>query len=274
MLSLRLSDSHGQTGAGARRDVKPFTTLLGELTDFRCEDQGREVLLIARDLFGFDNLAYLHLRNHHFLAQVPYLVHTLPRGWGQEILSSGHAGLGIILREGLKRVTPLDVRELSEERAAEVLSLPRVGSRMLLLPVHGPGGDVGIMLAMHEAPEKKWQALRQRVEPQLIQFTVHLFDAFRILSGMVSCEPSELLTRRELECLHWCAQGKSYWETAVILGIAERTVNHHMKMVREKLQVQTNAQAVSKAHALGLVMPEEFMTQGLPAWQPKSKSTA
>ncbi len=267
---LEISDSHGQAGAGARRDVKTLTTLLGGLTDFRCEDQGREALRVARDHFGLDDLAYLHLRTHHFLAQIPYLIHTFPRGWGQEILSGGHAGLGHVLREGVKRVTPVDVRELEDETATEILSLPRARRHMLMMPIHGPGGDVGILLAMHDASEKEWRTLRSHKEPQLLQFAVHLFEAFRILSGLVRCEPTELLTRRELECLHWCAQGKSYWETAVILGIAERTVNHHMKMVREKLQVQTNAQAVSKAHALGLVMPEEWM----PAWQPKSKSTA
>jgi DNA-binding NarL/FixJ family response regulator len=40
------------------------------------------------------------------------------------------------------------------------------------------------------------------------------------------------LTRREGECLGWCAEGKSYWETAVILGISERTVSFHMEAVR------------------------------------------
>ena len=55
------------------------------------------------------------------------------------------------------------------------------------------------------------------------------------------------LTRRELECLGWCADGKSYWETAVILGISERTVSFHMEAVRSKLKAATNAHAVAMA---------------------------
>ena len=61
------------------------------------------------------------------------------------------------------------------------------------------------------------------------------------------------LTRREGECLGWCAEGKSYWETAVILGIAERTVSFHMEAVRGKLDAGSNAHAVAIAARAGLL---------------------
>jgi DNA-binding CsgD family transcriptional regulator len=61
------------------------------------------------------------------------------------------------------------------------------------------------------------------------------------------------LTRRERQCLAWCAEGKSYWETAVILGIAERTVSFHMEAVRSKLEAGSNAHAVAIAVRAGLL---------------------
>jgi DNA-binding CsgD family transcriptional regulator len=61
------------------------------------------------------------------------------------------------------------------------------------------------------------------------------------------------LTRREVECLGWCADGKSYWETAVILGISERTVSFHMEAVRGKLKAATNAHAVAVSLRAGLL---------------------
>ena len=61
------------------------------------------------------------------------------------------------------------------------------------------------------------------------------------------------LTRRECQCLGWCAEGKSYWETAVILGIAERTVSFHMEAVRAKLNAGSNAHAVAIAVRAGLI---------------------
>ncbi len=61
------------------------------------------------------------------------------------------------------------------------------------------------------------------------------------------------LTRRERETLAWIAAGKSYWETAVILGISERTIRHFMANAREKLDVVNNAQAVAEAVWRGLI---------------------
>ena len=67
--------------------------------------------------------------------------------------------------------------------------------------------------------------------------------------------PVASLTRRERQCLAWCAEGKSYWETAVILGIAERTVSFHMEAVRDKLDAGSNAHAVAIAARAGLFEP-------------------
>ena len=53
------------------------------------------------------------------------------------------------------------------------------------------------------------------------------------------------LTAREMQCLCLCAEGKSYWESGVILGISERTVSYHMEAMRSKLGAATNAHAVA-----------------------------
>jgi DNA-binding CsgD family transcriptional regulator len=62
---------------------------------------------------------------------------------------------------------------------------------------------------------------------------------------------SHSLTSREIECLCWCAEGKSYWETGSILGISERTVSFHMERVRSKLRAGNNAHAVALAYRSG-----------------------
>jgi LuxR family quorum-sensing system transcriptional regulator SinR len=55
------------------------------------------------------------------------------------------------------------------------------------------------------------------------------------------------LTRREREILFWIANGKSYWETAQILGIAEGTVRIHLSSIRKKLDASNTTNAVAKA---------------------------
>lgn len=76
---------------------------------------------------------------------------------------------------------------------------------------------------------------------------------FVVETSPVAAARHPALTRREHECLGWCADGKSYWETAVILGISERTVSFHMEAVRSKLQAASNAHAVAVALRAGLL---------------------
>lgn len=63
------------------------------------------------------------------------------------------------------------------------------------------------------------------------------------------------LTERELQALTWAARGKSSADIAVILRIAERTVNFHMDNAMRKLGVATRVQAAVKCAMLGLISP-------------------
>ncbi|HHH89077.1 MAG TPA: LuxR family transcriptional regulator [Aliiroseovarius sp.] len=55
------------------------------------------------------------------------------------------------------------------------------------------------------------------------------------------------LSRRQQEVLDWVADGKTYQDIATILGVSVATVEKHLRLVREKLDVETTPQAVLKA---------------------------
>jgi DNA-binding CsgD family transcriptional regulator len=61
------------------------------------------------------------------------------------------------------------------------------------------------------------------------------------------------LSPRELEVLKWIGAGKSSWETGMILKIAERTVNFHIRNIMLKLDAVNRPQAVATALKLGLL---------------------
>lgn len=63
----------------------------------------------------------------------------------------------------------------------------------------------------------------------------------------------QLLTRREIEVLHWVAAGKSNVEQAIILGISAETVAFHLKNIFRKLNVTNRAAAVHFAASMGLI---------------------
>ena len=60
------------------------------------------------------------------------------------------------------------------------------------------------------------------------------------------------LSRRERECLLWSARGKTFAETALILGISFGSVKTHLDRSRFKLNCATLQQATAVAVAQGI----------------------
>ncbi len=61
------------------------------------------------------------------------------------------------------------------------------------------------------------------------------------------------LTGREVQCLEWVSKGKTSWETGLILGLTERTVNFHLRNACTKLKVFGRQAGVAQALRLGLL---------------------
>jgi len=55
------------------------------------------------------------------------------------------------------------------------------------------------------------------------------------------------LTARQREVLEWVADGKTIQDTATIMGLNPATIEKHLRLAREALDVDTTAQAIMKA---------------------------
>ncbi|AWF79664.1 hypothetical protein BTJ40_01800 [Microbulbifer sp. A4B17] len=94
----------------------------------------------------------------------------------------------------------------------------------------------------------------QETMPMIQLLASYAYEAIsRIDQGAAAIEIG--LTRREGECLHWAAVGKTSWETSRILGCSEATVNFHIRNVIQKLGVSNRRQAVARALSIGLIRP-------------------
>jgi LuxR family transcriptional regulator, transcriptional regulator of spore coat protein len=62
-----------------------------------------------------------------------------------------------------------------------------------------------------------------------------------------------MLSPRELDALTWAAKGKTYWETARILGIAYASVHSHINSLKLKLNAVNVTHAVARGYELGLI---------------------
>jgi DNA-binding NarL/FixJ family response regulator len=61
------------------------------------------------------------------------------------------------------------------------------------------------------------------------------------------------LSPRQLQILTLVAQGQTYSQVAITIGIAERTVKYHMAEILDRLHLQNRAQVISYAAQSGLV---------------------
>lgn len=77
---------------------------------------------------------------------------------------------------------------------------------------------------------------------QLMNNIVHL----KILT-LPYTPPNQLLTKRQREALEWVGGGKTTQDIATIMGLTPATVEKHLRLAREALNVDTTAQAVLKA---------------------------
>nr|WP_158305993.1 LuxR family transcriptional regulator [Azospirillum sp. B510] len=98
-----------------------------------------------------------------------------------------------------------------------------------------------------------WRVRRPRIIPDFIHFSLALHSA------MVSSEPDDAeevpckLSPREREVLDWASRGKTSWETGMVLGLSEKTVNFYLRNACQKMNAATKVQAAAQAVREGLI---------------------
>lgn len=124
------------------------------------------------------------------------------------------------------------------------------------MPYHGPCGEFG-MLCFAGTPDRG-SALPQNALPNMAELayfrdiTMEVFSGFMRKGCAVTREDIEI-TSRELECLKWCAVGKSSWDIAHLMNCTEATVNYHFANIRRKFGASSRRMAVIKAIQLGFL---------------------
>lgn len=90
---------------------------------------------------------------------------------------------------------------------------------------------------------------------ELGELSVYAAHAYNIYSNLRDGHPEKegVLSIRELEALHWVANGKTSSEVASILSISEHTVNTYINNAIRKLDCVNRIQLVAKALRLHLI---------------------
>ncbi|WP_339109507.1 LuxR family transcriptional regulator [Thioclava sp. GXIMD4216] len=73
------------------------------------------------------------------------------------------------------------------------------------------------------------------------------------LSSLPYIPPKRHLSPRQREVLEWIADGKTAQDVACLMGLTVTTVEKHLRLARESLNVETTAQAVLKAAVMNQI---------------------
>jgi LuxR family quorum sensing-dependent transcriptional regulator len=141
-----------------------------------------------------------------------------------------------------------DSRRRSDGKGNSALSLfERVNlKRGVYIPVHDAHGTRGAV-----AFGGNREAVNSGELKELTFMAGYLFSRLSEMKEMR--RTPAVLSRREIECLHWAAAGKTTTEMAKILDLSEYTVNHYLSRATRKLDSVNRVQTVAKAIRAGLI---------------------
>jgi len=123
----------------------------------------------------------------------------------------------------------------------------------LAIPIHGPNGYRGIVTVAGETKE-----LSRPDRAALHLMALYLHERLKgLLAPELAAVPVDgpLLSRGEIECIHWLIAGKSDWEMSEILGIFEWNAHWRIEKAKAKFGVKTRAQLTALAVHHGYVKP-------------------
>lgn len=101
-----------------------------------------------------------------------------------------------------------------------------------------------------ESPSPRHLHFLEYLVPHLHQLYMRL-SKDHIIENMDN--PNPKVSPREKEVLSWLQEGKTNWETSMILNISERTVKFHVSNLIEKLDAVSRGHVVAKALEYGII---------------------
>jgi LuxR family quorum-sensing system transcriptional regulator CciR len=201
---------------------------------------------VTREL-GFSHFALLHHASLRHGGRQLIRIDNYPSGWAEEMvvrdfvaddpvhLASGRTNIGFAWSE-LPSLMPLSRRHC---QILERSSRFGIGSGFTV-PANVPGEPVGSCSFAVRA------GLALPVDHLLSaeQIGSHAFRAARRIHGYPAVGRHPHLNRRELQCLHLLAAGKTDWEIGTILGISPETAHQYVKRARAAYDVVNRTQLV------------------------------
>lgn len=206
--------------------------------------------------YGLSHATYLGVNIPSLTEKDLYFVTTYSDVWCEHYVREKFEKVDPIVRLGFGGILPFDWRDVGKQNKKVARFFGEaaehgVGSQGLSFPIRGVHGETALFSINSHMSDREWETLKRTFMRDFQIFAYHYHTHVLTVEG-VKFEVAELSVR-EVECLKWAAAGKTIWETAAILNIADTTVKFYLENARAKLGVVNTTQAVAKAIQSGLL---------------------
>ena len=235
-----------------------FYDLFDKVQNFTTPLQAHSFFEAAKEMYGLEHVLYAKVNGSTQKQEDITIQGTYSNEWLQHYLASGYFDIDPVTQSGLVETLPFDWRDLPKDSKAVNQLFNEagefgIGNQGLSIPLFDAQGERALFNINTSASDRDWDKCKG---PLLRDFHIisHFFH-HRLMAEVANMPPltDHDLSTVEIECLKWAAEGKSIWETSVILTLPERNVRYHLDQARRKLQCNTKIQAVAKAVAVGLI---------------------
>lgn len=118
--------------------------------------------------------------------------------------------------------------------------------------VQGDYGSLFVFAGLERQPDQRTAYLLDLLMPHM-HLALHRMRQREAEQAAADLSPVTILSKREIQVLHWVRNGKTNVEISQILGISPPTVKNHVQKIMRKLNVNNRAQAVGKSATLRLM---------------------
>lgn len=232
---------------------------MGALERFRRATSARDVVKCIDDTVqqvGLVGYAITTLGTQDTPGSRVVLIDRWERGWARTYQTSGFLDRDPIVAFAERRIDPFRWRDVRDdegcsesdreifEQAAEFglregIAIP-LRSLTAAPAVASFGGGDGL------GPDA--MALLQ-----IVAANAHARLTGVVIHSVPDTPERGVLTRRERECLQWCAEGKTSWEISQILSISQHTADWYLASAARKLAAANRLHAVAEALRRGLI---------------------
>ena len=209
--------------------------------------------------FGFEHVSYL--ANSLSVGDrklPPFVQTTFPPEWMIFYFNQGFQEVDPTIRICRHSLMGVNWQTLdrSDPRIASLFAAfdkYGIGRQGYSIPTHGLGTDVSLLSVTGNESSDEWELKTSKAEAELSLIAARLHA--KILHQATGKEAPSVrpLHAREREVLNWAARGKTLSETAQIINLSPRSVEHYLLNARTKLNAANTVHAVFLATKLKIL---------------------